>query len=91
MKALIPMIVVGGIALFSNRLLSQNITPKPGCNIKGNISWSNDKKLDRISGNKLYHIPGMKDYEITKISRTGERWFCTESEAIASGWKKAPR
>lgn len=83
MKALIPMIVVGGIALFSNRLLSQNITPKPGCNIKGNIS------ID--TGNKLYHIPGMKDYEITKISRTGERWFCTESEAIASGWKKAPR
>ena len=91
MKALIPMIVVGGIALFSNRLLSQNITPKPGCNIKGNISWSNDKKLDRIPGNKLYHIPGMKDYEITIISRTGERLFCTESEAIASGWKKAPR
>ena len=77
------MIVVGGIALFSNRLLSQNITPKPGCNIKGNIS------ID--TGNKLYHLPGMKDYEITIISRTGERWFCTESEAIASGWKKAPR
>jgi hypothetical protein len=83
MKALIPMIVVGGIALFSNRLLSQNITPKPGCNIKGNIS------ID--TGNKLYHLPGMKDYEITIISRTGERWFCTESEAIANGWKKAPR
>jgi len=83
MKALIPMIVVGGIALFSNRLLSQNITPKPGCNIKGNIS------ID--TRNKLYHLPGMKDYEITKISRTGERWFCTESEAVANGWKKAPR
>ena len=83
MKALIPMIVVGGIALFSNRLLSQNISPKPGCNIKGNIS------ID--TGNKLYHLPGMKDYEITIISRTGERWFCTESEAIANGWKKAPR
>ena len=83
MKALIPMIVVGGIALFSNRLLSQNITPKQSCNIKGNIS------ID--TGNKLYHLPGMKDYEITIISRIGERWFCTESEAIASGWKKAPR
>ena len=84
MKALIPMIVVGGIALFSNRLLSQNITPKPGCNIKGNISWINNEKI--------YHIPGMKDYEITKISpEKGEKWFCTESEAIASGWKKAPR
>ncbi len=84
MKALIPMIVVGGIALFSNRLLSQNITSKLSCNIKGNISWNNDKKL--------YHLPGTEDYEITIISpEKGEKWFCTESEAIASGWKKAPR
>jgi hypothetical protein len=84
MKTLIRIVVVGGIALFSNRLLSQNISPKPGCNIKGNIS------ID--TGNKLYHLPGMKDYQITKISpEKGERWFCTESEAIASGWRKAPR
>ncbi|MCY7335991.1 MAG: hypothetical protein LH613_07215 [Chamaesiphon sp.] len=84
MKALIPMIVVGGIALFSNRLPSQDITSKLSCNIKGNISWNNDKKL--------YHLPGMEDYEITIISpEKGEKWFCTESEAIANGWKKAPR
>ncbi|WP_373541738.1 hypothetical protein [Chamaesiphon sp.] len=84
MNTFIKIIVVGGIALFSNRLLSQNIIPKPGCDIKGNISWNNNKKL--------YHLPGMKDYEITEISpEKGERWFCTESEAIANGWKKAPR
>jgi hypothetical protein len=84
MKTLIRVVVISGIALFSNRLLSQNTTPKPGCNIKGNISWNNE--------NKLYHLPGMKDYKITKIdSSKGEQWFCTESEAIASGWKKAPR
>jgi hypothetical protein len=84
MKTLIRIVVISGITLFSNRLLSQNITPKPGCNIKGNISWNNDEKL--------YHLPGMKDYKITKISpEKGEKWFCTESEAIASGWKKAPR
>jgi hypothetical protein len=84
MKTLIRIVVVGSIALFSNRLLSQNIFPKAGCNIKGNISWNNDKRL--------YHLPGMKDYLITKISpEKGERWFCTEPEAIANGWKKAPR
>ena len=34
----------------------------------------------------------MKDDKITKISpKKGEKWFCTESEAITSGWKKAPR
>ncbi|AFZ20496.1 cold shock domain-containing protein [Allocoleopsis franciscana] len=57
---------------------------KPGCNIKGNISIN--------TGNKLYHLPGMEDYESTNIDTAkGERWFCTESEAIASGWNKAPR
>jgi hypothetical protein len=84
MKTLIRIVVVVGITLFSNRLLSQHIIPKPGCNIKGNISLDTKKKL--------YHLPGMKDYQITAISpEKGERWFCTESEAIASGWKKAPR
>ena len=54
------------------------------CVIKGNISIA--------TGDKLYHIPGMEDYEATKIDPTkGERWFCTESEAIANGWRKAPR
>lgn len=57
---------------------------KPGCTIKGNISIN--------TGNKIYHLPGMEDYESTVIDPTqGEKWFCTESEAIANGWRKAPR
>jgi cold shock CspA family protein len=57
---------------------------KPNCQIKGNISVS--------SGNKIYHVPGMEDYESTVIDEgAGERWFCSESEAISAGWKKAPR
>ncbi len=57
---------------------------KSGCKIKGNISFA--------TGNKLYHLPGMEDYESTIIDPTkGERWFCTEQEAIAAGWRKAPR
>lgn len=93
MKTLIQVIVIGGITLISNRLLAQDISPKPGCNIKGNISWHNEKPPSRLLVNKqkLYHLPGMKDYEITRISREGEKWFCTESEAIANGWKKAPK
>lgn len=59
-------------------------TRKPGCTIKGNISHG--------TGNKIYHLPGMEDYKSTIIHPTkGERWFCTESEAIANGWRKAPR
>jgi hypothetical protein len=57
---------------------------QPGCIIKGNISLN--------TGRKLYHLPGMKDYEKTIIDQMkGEKWFCTESEAIANGWHKAPR
>ena len=57
---------------------------KPECLIKGNISIS--------TGKKLYHLPGMEDYESTRISPgKGERWFCSESEAIDNGWRKAPR
>jgi len=64
---------------------SQNLaTASQNCDIKGNISVS--------TGSKLYHLPNMEDYAITNIDVTnGERWFCTESEAIASGWRKAPR
>lgn len=54
------------------------------CTIKGNISIN--------TGKKLYHLPGMEDYESTRIHQDkGERWFCTESEAKKNGWQKAPR
>jgi cold shock CspA family protein len=54
------------------------------CNIKGNISVS--------TGDRLYHVVGMEDYEGTKIDPSkGEKWFCSESEAIAAGWRRAPR
>lgn len=57
---------------------------KPECTIKGNIS------ID--TGNKVYHLRGMEDYESTVIDpASGERWFCTESEAMANGWRKASR
>jgi endonuclease YncB( thermonuclease family) len=61
---------------------SQNVAqPAPAnCRIKGNIS-----KSDRI-----FHVPGQKYYNKTKISASrGERWFCTEAEARAAGWRKA--
>ncbi|EAW44238.1 hypothetical protein PN465_09765 [Nodularia spumigena CS-584] len=56
----------------------------PKCTIKGNISMK--------TGSKIYHLPGMKYYESTVINpAVGERWFCTESEAIANGWRKSRR
>ncbi|MGC8786670.1 MAG: thermonuclease family protein [Anaerolineae bacterium] len=60
------------------------ITPPPGCVIKGNISSS--------TGEKIYHMPGQRYYDQTTIEpEKGERWFCTEEEAIANGWRKSKR
>jgi hypothetical protein len=53
-----------------------------GCNIKGNISKNN--------GQRIYHVPGQEHYAETQIhTLSGERWFCSEEEARAAGWRKA--
>lgn len=57
-------------------------TSKPGCDIKGNISIR--------KGERIYHLPGQDYYDETVISpEKGERWFCTEEEAEANGWRRA--
>ncbi|MEC7761595.1 MAG: thermonuclease family protein [Pseudomonadota bacterium] len=49
-----------------------------GCPIKGNIS----------SNGKIYHPPWSPWYSRTKISvEKGERWFCSEAEAVRAGWR----
>ena len=54
----------------------------PGCEIKGNISIS--------TGEKIYHVPGGEFYDECVINPDyGERWFCTEQEAIDNGWRKS--
>jgi hypothetical protein len=52
--------------------------------IKGNISQS--------TGERIYHVPGQEFYDRTVIDETaGERWFCTEAEAVQAGWRKSLR
>jgi endonuclease YncB( thermonuclease family) len=49
------------------------------CLIKGNIS---------SKGERIYHVPGGKWYDATSIDKSkGERWFCSETEARAAGWR----
>ena len=51
------------------------------CSIKGNVSGSG----------RIYHVPGSRWYDRTQIDTgRGERWFCSEAEARAAGWR-APR
>ena len=53
------------------------------CEIKGNIT-------DR--GRHIYHMPGDKFYSRIIVSTAkGERWFCSEAEAIAAGWQRSRR
>jgi len=52
--------------------------------IKGNIS--------QTTGEKIYHVPGGEFYDKTVIDEAaGERWFCTEQEAVAAGWRRSKR
>ncbi|CEG09699.1 Succinoglycan biosynthesis protein ExoI [Afipia felis] len=63
--------------------LPVSTSPVSGCVIKGNINRR---------GERIYHLPGMRDYDRTIISeRQGERWFCSESEAQTAGWRRAAR
>lgn len=49
-----------------------------GCPIKGKISF----------GNKRYLLPWSSTYaDATIREQRGERWFCSEDEAQAAGWK----
>ncbi len=62
---------------------SDNLEPEGGgsCRIKGNIS---------LEGERIYHTPGCEYYDKTIVTEPkGERWFCTEAEAIKAGWRKA--
>ena len=51
------------------------------CNIKGNVN---------TQGERIYHVPGQRYYNETRISAShGERWFCSEEEARAAGWRRS--
>lgn len=54
-----------------------------GCTIKGNIS---------SKGEKIYHMIGQSYYDKTVIDiNAGEKWFCSEKEAVSAGWRKSLR
>ncbi len=57
--------------------VAEQIAPAD-CPIKGNIS----------SRGRIYHAPWSPSYSRTRINEAaGERWFCSEAEARAAGWR----
>jgi hypothetical protein len=66
----------------SKRLEAAESQPRD-CRIKGNIN---------SKGEHIYHVPGGKYYDRTRIDPSkGERWFCSEAEARAAGWRRSMR
>ena len=64
---------------FNNLITEEN---KKNCLIKGNISYNTKEKI--------YHLLECEDYSKTVINKAkGERWFCSEEEAIEAGWRIA--
>ena len=63
--------------------LSDNVSQPGTCNIKGNIGRRHAR---------IYHVPGGQYYARTRINpKKGERWFCSEAEARAAGWRRSRR
>jgi len=57
-------------------------TPVPDCPIKGNIS----------ANGRVFHTPSSRWYDRTAIDLSkGERWFCSEREALDAGWRAPKR
>jgi endonuclease YncB( thermonuclease family) len=53
-----------------------------GCPIKGNIS----------ENGRIYHVPWSRHYARTRIDTAkGERWFCSEKDALEAGWRPPHR
>jgi hypothetical protein len=51
-----------------------------GCAIKGNVT----------ANGYIYHMPWSPWYNRVRINgHAGKRWFCTEADAMAAGWRPA--
>lgn len=56
-----------------------------GCAIKGNVT----------NAGRIYHMPWSPWYEKVRMDESGQRnpkgkrWFCSEDEALAAGWRPA--
>ena len=66
------------VGIFSNSCTQQTNSVNPSCNIKGNVRNGN---IYYTSECGMYHNTIVQLY-------MGDRWFCTEVEAIASGFRK---
>jgi hypothetical protein len=79
-------------------LWSACATPEPPAAADGSCDYSGTSErvikgnISQNTGEKIYHVPGGEHYDQTVIDEAkGERWFCTEADAVAAGWRKSQR
>lgn len=57
------------------------VSPQTGCVVKGNVDM-NDKRF--------YHLPTFRHYsQVVMNLEKGDRWFCSEKDAISAGFHRA--
>jgi hypothetical protein len=72
--------IVTGAGLFGWLFMDAAVS-LVGCNIKGNIS---------VRGERIYHLPHHRYYGETHVNPLrGERFFCSEKDALLAGWRRA--
>ena len=71
--------------------------PTPGlggglCDFSGNANAVIKGNVDTRTGERVYHVPGGLFYGTTVVDEDqGDRWFCTEFEAVQTGWHRSKR
>ena len=74
--------IVPTATILPTRIPPTQTAKTEACLIKGNVSKRNGNQ-------KIYHCPNWDDYSKTEVNRSeGDRWFCTEEEALAAGFRK---
>jgi endonuclease YncB( thermonuclease family) len=61
---------------------SSAAAPSPECTIKGNVNRQ---------GERIYHLPAQASYAAINMEDPKKRWFCSEDDARAAGWRPAKR
>ncbi len=76
-----PLNPVAGFCKVDRPRQVAQIVPSGDCVIKGNVS----------ANGRIYHMPGQRDYDRVTMRGAETRWFCSEAEARAAGWRRARR
>ena len=82
--ATVPAFTGGTLPMLPGPLRSES------CDYTGNAEPGIKGNIDRLTGEREYHVPGGLFYSTTVIEPSdGELLFCTEADALSQGWKRS--